>query len=301
MGGNRGTPMAQLKAVVDTLDDVEEAHREFYKKVTVKGVDGKSKEQFQLDATNVDQMAEFAPVKNAHERQKTENAELKAKVAELEAKPVMPEGMTIEEIERLKAVDAAAKEGDDPDKKKQHEAEVQSIRNMHAQEIERVKKKGDNDLKAEKDAHAVTKSALRQRVVRDDLTKALVEAGVDKKYLKGARALLEQSIKVKGDGGDMTAFVDTDLGETAIAEFVPQWAQSEEGKLYVTQPRGSDAPGADGKGGKGGALDSNPWTKAHWNTTIQAQVWKQDSAKADRLAKTAGHKGAVGARIEDAK
>jgi hypothetical protein len=290
-----------LQATVETLDDVEEAHRDLYKEVSIKGPDGKTKKVFQVDLAGADQLSEFAPLKNAHERQKTENASLKEKVAELEAREAMPDGITVEEITRLQAVDKAAKDGDDPDKKKAHEAEVQSIKTMHEQALQRIKDKAVKDLAEATAAHEATKIALRQRVVRDDLTKALLENGVDKKYLKGARALLEQSIKVKGDGGDMKAYVETDLGETDIGEFVPQWAQSEEGKLYVSKATGSDATGADNKGKGGGSLDANPWTKANWNSTVQAQVWKGDAAKADRLAKAAGHKQALGARAEDAK
>jgi hypothetical protein len=290
-----------LQAVFDSVDDIEESQRDLYKEVTVKGADGKSKKVWQLDLTGADQLAEFAPLKNAHERQKTENAELKAKVADLEGRESLPDGITVEEITRLQAVDKAAKDADDPDKRKAHEAEVQSIKTMHEQTIQRIKDKAAADLKAEQAAHEKTKGSLRTRVVRDDLTKALIESGVDKRHLKVARAYLEQSIKVKGDGGDMKAYVETDLGETDIAEFVPQWAQSEEGKLYVTKASGSDATGADKGSNRSGSLDANPWSKANWNSTVQAQVWKQDSAKADRLAKSAGHKGAVGARVEDAK
>jgi hypothetical protein len=70
----------------------------------------------------------------------------------------------------------------------------------------------------EKAAHVATKAVLKSRVVGDDLTKALVFAGVDTRYLKAARALLEKSVKVKEEGANMTAVIETDLGETPIAE-----------------------------------------------------------------------------------
>jgi hypothetical protein len=45
----------------------------------------------------------------------------------------------------------------------------------------------------------------------------------------------------------------------------------------------------------------NPWSKQHWNVTRQGLVFKQDETKAHRLARAAGHKTAVGARLEHAK
>jgi hypothetical protein len=144
-----------------------------------------------------------------------------------------------------------------------------------------------------------TKAALRARVVGDDLTRALIENGIDKRYLRGAQALLERSLKVKEENGKMIAVVETDLGETPINEFVPQWVQSEEGKLYVPPARGSDAPGSTGSGK--GLIDNNPWTAQHWNSTAQGQIYKADQARATRLAQAAGHSGPIGARIENAK
>ncbi len=294
--------MPQLKAVCETLDEVEENQREYYKKVTVKGTDGKAREQYELDTDGTDNLSAFAPLKNAHERVKMELVAAKVKLTELEGKHVdVPEDFSAEEWTRLKAVDETVKKNpEDPEKKRQHEAEVQSIKTMHEQAITRIKTKAEKDLADEKAAHAKTKTSLRGRVVNDDLLKALIEAGARKEYLKAASAMLERSITVKESDGVITAVFETDLGETPIDQFIPQWAQSEEGKLFITQAKGSDAPGGGGSGSKG-SLDSNPWAKLSWNQTMQGQVYKQDSAKAERLAKVAGHRGAIGARLGDSK
>lgn len=295
--------MPQLKAVLESLDETDEAIRDYYKKVTVKGADGKAREQYELDTEGTDNMSAFAPLKNAHERVKAELIAAKAKLAELETKHVdVPEDFTAEEWLRLKAVDETIKKNpDDPDKRKQHEAEVQSIKAMHEQTIARIKAKSEKELAEEKASHVLTKSSLRARVVGDDLRKALIEAGADKRYLKAASAMLERSIKVKEENGNLIAMVETDLGEVPIDQFIPQWANSEEGKNFITQAKGSDAPGSGSGSGSKGSLDANPWAKASWNQTVQGQVLRQDAGKADRLAKVAGHKGAAGARVEDAK
>jgi hypothetical protein len=291
-----------LKAILESLDDVEESIKGLYKPVAIKGPDGKDKPVFAVDIEGGDSLPFVIPLRNAHERQKAENQQLRTKITELEAKVAgIPEDFSQEEWDRLQAVDSEMKKNpDDPEKKRAHEAEVQSIKAMHEQAIDRIRKKAEADLKTERDAHVATKAALRTRVVGDDLTKALVESGVDKRYLKAAKALLEKSVKVKEEGANLIAVIETDLGETPIDQFVPQWSQSEEGKLFIPPARGSDAPGS-GNNRIGGTLDGNPWSKQHWNATQQGQVFKVDQAKADRLAKAAGHKSAIGARVEDAK
>jgi hypothetical protein len=172
---------------------------------------------------------------------------------------------------------------------------------MHEQKLANLAKKAEADLKAERDSHVATKSSLRNRVVGDDLTKALVEAGVDKKFLNATRALLEKSVKVIEEGGKMTAVFETDLGEQPIDQFVPQWAQSDVGKHFLVPATGGGASGSDGKGSVGGSLANNPFAKMSWNMTAQSALYRSDPAKADRLAKSAGHLGAIGAKLVNAK
>jgi hypothetical protein len=45
----------------------------------------------------------------------------------------------------------------------------------------------------------------------------------------------------------------------------------------------------------------NPWSKQHWNLTNQVRIYKRDQAEADRLARAAGHKDALTARIANAR
>jgi hypothetical protein len=50
-----------------------------------------------------------------------------------------------------------------------------------------------------------------------------------------------------------------------------------------------------------GDAPANPWSKQHWNLTRQGQIYRQDQAEANRLARAAGHKDALSARRENAK
>jgi hypothetical protein len=291
-----------FKAVINNLDDIEEAVREFYKEAKIKGADGKEVTVFAFDLDGINDHPAVGALKNAHERQKAETAKAKARVAELETKHVdIPEGFTPEEWSRLQAVDEEYKKNaNDPDKKKIHEAEIQSVKAMYEQRITGITRKAEADLAAEKTAHTATKGSLRGRVVGDDLTRALAEAGVDKKFLPAARALLEKSVKVLEENGTMSAVFETDLGEQPIGQFIPQWAQSDTGKHFLVPASGGGAQGFDGPK-LAAALANNPFAKNTWNMTQQALLVKADPAKADRLAKLAGHAAAIGAKQPNAK
>jgi hypothetical protein len=291
-----------FKAVVDTLDDVEdEGHKSYYKEAKVKGSDGKEKTIFAFDLEGVDAHPMVTALRNAHERQKAETAKAKARVAELEPKlSTIPEEFSAEEWSRLRAVDEEFKKNPgNPENKKIHEAEVQSVKAMYEQKLVNAAKKAEADLRAERDSHTATKGSLRNRVVNDDLTKALIEAGVDKKYLAATRALLEKSVRVVEEDGKMSAMFETDLGEQEISQFIPQWAQSDAGKHFLIPATGGGALGADSRNSTN--LAGNPYAKATWSLTEQGQMVVKDRARADRMARGAGHASAIGAKLENAK
>jgi len=46
---------------------------------------------------------------------------------------------------------------------------------------------------------------------------------------------------------------------------------------------------------------SNPWSKQYWHLTSQARIILLDRAEADRLARAAGHKDWLSARVKNAR
>lgn len=289
-----------LKTIIESLDEVDESLREYYKEQTVKLPDGKTKTVLALDLEAVDSHPGIATLRNAFERQKADNAKLKADNAELKTKvEALPDGITADEITRLQAFEAEAKKNADadPEKKRAHETEIQSFKNMHQQELARANKKAET-VAAEKDAIIAKKDAeIRRLLIEDGLTKALTEAGVKPEFLKASKAMLSKSVKVVEHEGEYSAVVDTELGDAPVTEFVGQWAKSDEGKHFIAAPKGSDAPGSGGINPK----EPNPFSKAHWNMTLQGKVMTADPQKADRLAKAAGHKSAESATEFTAK
>jgi hypothetical protein len=46
---------------------------------------------------------------------------------------------------------------------------------------------------------------------------------------------------------------------------------------------------------------ANPWTKQFWHLTNQARIILRDQAEADRLARAAGHKDWLSARVRNVR
>ena len=81
-------------------------------------------------------------------------------------------------------------------------------------------------------------------LVDNGLNAALLENGVkNATYLKAAIALMKGQVKLEADGDKRVAKV----GDKLLAEYVKEWAGTDEGKAFV------DAPGNAGGGAPGGA------------------------------------------------
>jgi hypothetical protein len=208
---------------------------------------------------------------------------LKAKLA------VIPEDFDPEaykemqdKLAKLEAAGAGA--GGDPTKINEL---VSSTKTLYEQKLATQQKKADERSaklqKALDDETAITRKLL----IHDGLTKALVENGVGREFLKAAQSMLQASALVEDEGGERVAKIKTVDGEKVdLAKYVADWASSDEGKPFVTPAKGGGAEGGQG-GGKGNDAD-NPWIKGkNFNLTRQGQILVQDRAKAERLSQQA--------------
>lgn len=270
-----------LKVIVENLDEVPDALREFYAEV-----DGKFVLQVGED---VRQHPEVLALKSALDRQKADNQRLKTENTELKSKTEgVPEDFSAEEYERLKAEDAARQ--DDPDNKdlnKRVEAATTALKSQHERALAAKDKKYDTDI-AERDTRIqAMETRERSRVVDDGLTKALIDAGVTKApLLKAAKALLQSDVEVAEEEGQFVARMRAEVGGNEIPQFVQNWVNTEDGKVFVEQPSGAGAKGNNGT--RPG--EANPWAKATWSKTEQSRLLTADRSKAERLARSAGFK-----------
>ena len=268
-----------LRAVLDNLDGLDPAIHEHYTER-----DGK----FFLDIEDdIRRHPKGAPLQAALDRVNREKKALTDKLAELEAKLAeLPEDFDAEEYARLKDELTALKakgQGANPE----DEERRQEQKRLFEQRIANLEKK-----------HATAQAALEherdelvaqiERLMGDEgLVKALVSVGVDKKLMPGAQALLRRAVKVRrNDGGDWEAFVNTDVGESSIEDFVSTWAQSDEGSIYIEKAKGGDAKGSNGR-----HLGENPWATGEGkkpNLTKQQELIRSQPERARQLAQQAG-------------
>jgi len=101
-----------------------------------------------------------------------------------------------------------------------------------------------------KKAYETESKVTHNLLVDNGLSSALLEAGVKKaSYLKAAKAMLAGQVVLTADGEQRIAKV----GDKPLAEFVKEWAASDEGKAFVDAPGNSGGGANGGAGGTGGA------------------------------------------------
>ena len=268
-----------LRVVLDNLEGLDESLHEHY---TEK--DGK----FFMDIEDdIRRHPKGVSLVTAIERMKAEKTTLTAKLAEVEARIAeLPEGFDAEQyaadMDELASLKKKLKpgEGDDDDDR-------QSQKKLYEQRIANLEAKHNTEIGKLHEEKAGLVGHIERLMGDEGLTKALVAAGVDKKLLPGATALLRRSVKVKQEDGEWRSFVETDIGESSIDDFVSNWAQSDEGAVYLEKARGGDA-----KGGNGHRMDFNPWDnqggKVKPNLTKQQEMVVANPEKARQMARAAG-------------
>lgn len=270
-----------LKAILDSIDDLPDDVKSEYKPAKIE-----DKDVFVLDVEGVDSHPGVKTLKSAFERLKGDKKKLgdDLKVANDKLK-VLPDDFDAEEWLRLKALDDEG--GTEDDKKKKRDEHLQGQKKIFEDRIKALGEKHTADLAAKDAVIAAKDKEINGFVVDGGLTTALVDAGVDKKLLPGAKALLGASVKTIVEDGKTRAFFDTDMGEAEIGDFVKSWVQSDAGKAYVPPATGGGAGGGDNKNRNQGDAD-NPFSVKSWNKTKQGLQFRADQTKAERQAKAAG-------------
>ena len=123
-------------------------------------------------------------------------------------------------------------------------ADVEAIKIQHKAAVDALKTQHKAELDAANGTISNLTSSIENNRIEGDLKDALLEVGVDPDLLEGALLTVRPLAKVTKDtDGSVTGVViDTELGETAVAEFAKEWAGTK-GKAYLGVAKG---PGADG-------------------------------------------------------
>lgn len=266
-----------LKSILDNLDGLDPSLQEHY---TEK--DGK----FYLDIEDdIRRHPKGASLQVAIDRLKTEKRTLTDKLAEVEAKIAeLPDEFDAEkfaaDMDELEELRQKQSGNNPPD-----EGQRQQQKQLYEQRIANLETKHQNERQRLESEKQSLEDQIKKIMGDDGLTKALISVGVDKKLLPGATALLRRSVKVERDPdtGEWRSVVETDVGESSIDEFVSNWAQSDEGDIYVQKPSGG---GAEGQNGQRFAF--NPFAKDTRNLTKQQELIASNPEKARQMAQAAG-------------
>jgi outer membrane murein-binding lipoprotein Lpp len=219
-----------LKAVVTDLSEVDESLHEHY---TEK--DG----SFYLSLDDFGKHPGAVTLKSTLNKVNKDKDTLAAKVSELEGKVEgLPEDFDADEWARLKAGD-----GGKPDEA------MQALKDQHTRAIEALKNKHKTELDAvtgqlnERDGYIDTTERATA------LRKAIKEVGIDPDFEDAVEAMLSSSIKVnRADDGKRSTFVETDLGEVDVSNYVSDWAKTK-GQKFLGKASGPDPKGNNGRTG----------------------------------------------------
>jgi len=284
----------KLKAVVTNLDDVEEQFRGLYVATKVKDKDGNETEVYQLDAEGLDSHTSIRSLKNAYTDEQNKRKKQGKDLTDLQAKYKRFEDLP-DDFDLDRALELLAGQNDDPDddpddnadpKKKKKENNSNALKNQFEARITNMTTKHEKLVKEKDDKINELSGTINRLIIDDGLTKALVEVGVDKRFMKASHALLRSQVTVTNEDGEYKAIVETsDGGPVALTDFVKGWAETEEGKAFIIPAEGA---GAGGGKRSGGFTGSNPWKTETRNLTEQAKILRENPKLAERLKKEAG-------------
>lgn len=256
-----------LKAVVDTLEGIDEKYHDLY---TEK--DGK----FALSPIEgMKPLGEFNTVYTALAKERTDHKATKTALgafAGLEPDDVRNKLDRFGELEI-----AAAGKMDD----KKIEEVVAARINSQLAPVQRERDKLKTELVDASKTIEGFKTEKKQRAITDTVTKAarslkVLDAAQDDAVLLAERLfdVADDGAVVTRDGVGVTPGITAEAWLSDMREKRPHWW-------------GASAGGGAGPG-KGGAGGPNPFSAANWNMTEQGQLIRTDRPKAERLAAAAG-------------
>jgi len=255
-----------LKAVVDSLDGLEEGLKSLYQQ----SEDGK----FRLV---VEGLEDSSGLKSALEKERLAAREAQKQVRELN--------------ERFKDIDPEAVRGilakfaDDEEAKLIASGKVDEVL---AKRTERMKAAFEKDVQMANDAaKAADERAAKftARVLENSIRAEASVAGLHQHAIEDALFRAQTTFQLDGEGNP--AAVEGAFGKDGKPLTLKEWF----GDMKDKAPHWWPATQGGGAGsGTGGGSAKNPWSKDQWNMTEQAQLFRENPARARQLAEQAGVK-----------
>lgn len=134
-----------------------------------------------------------------------------------------------------------------PEKVEALEAQIDALK-TELGNAQGAAKKALKDYEATKQQLDAEAGFTQKLLVENGLTDALTKVGVtNPAFLKAVKSQLASQVQLIAEGDNRIAKV----GDKALADYVTEWAKSEEGKYFVSAPANSG--GGSGGGSNGGS------------------------------------------------
>lgn len=224
-----------LQILVENQENIPEGMEEYYK--------AQDSGKYILDVEGVDNHPDVHGLKSAYQKEKANREQAEKQYKEVKRKADLLPGDDEVDQDTLQQIFDRLKAGEDllapPDKNKLDPTKIKAdIEKRYQKQLDEL-----NSTIKTKD------QMIRQSVIDSGLTSALAKNKVtNPTYQRAAKRLIEDQIKIKEEDGNVSAFVETDMGEIGLDQFVQNWTSLEEGSAFVDGNTGSGARGAGGLG-----------------------------------------------------
>lgn len=201
-----------LKAVVSSLDDIQDALHELYEP---------KDDQFVLKIAEIQNHPDVSSLSNSYQAEKGRRVKQAQEIQALrDAAKAYPDDFDPE-------VWASAKSG------KTDQAAIEAAKLEVRQALE-------GEVGEWKSKYEGLTAEIRSNKATVALTEALTKAGVEGAFLEAGRAMIGGKIEFDEDGSPR---IQSKLGPQTIGEYVERWAK-DEGKPFVKPPSGGGTPPA---------------------------------------------------------
>ena len=268
-----------IKAIVPTLDEVEEPFRSLY-----------TERNGQFEITGIEGMRTQADVDRIQSgliKERNDHKTLKERWAPLASHDPAD---ILAKLDRYPELEQAAKGKLDEN---QIEEIVGKRLNSKIAPIERERDQLKVQLTEREHTIQQYEARERQRTIFDKVREAGVSAKILPEAMEDALLLAERVFEVAEDGRVVTR---DNVGVTPGIEASVWLTEMQSKRPHWWGP--SSGGGARGSSGAGGG-NANPWSAEHWNLTEQGKIYTANPTKAEQMAKSAGT--TIGGRKPEAK
>lgn len=241
-----------LKTVYETEDQIP---------AEVKGLYAESDGRYVLDLEDIDAHPKVRGVVTAN---KANAQKAQERLAELEQArqrlAAIPEDFDPDAWVQLKSAGTG-----------KTDEQIAALREQHAKTLRETQTKAQQERDALAQQLAERDSFIDNQTLRASLDAAIDAAGFDPMHKPMLSKYLADNIKVRrSDDGKRTAYVETDLGDIGVHEYVTSFA-AKDGKAYLAKASGPAGNGGGYGGARGGVAGNMGGSKAERAAAIAAR------------------------------